>query len=220
VTNLASVHRVRGNLFEARIHAHEGLRMAEALGFERSQGFLHLVLGAVNDDLHEGSASPDDRVLREGLRHYEKSAVVFERLQLASELAITRVNMGAVYARLGNFIVGLKFLKEGLAQCEKAGHRRNTAFALKELGRAYFLSRNHQRAKDYLFDCERIAERHGYVDLLFMCYFYLREIEVANGGRGLHETKRLVRLRAMQEGTFFELKQFEKELPSLKESAG
>ena len=122
-----------------------------------------------------------------------------------------------MYCRLGNFIVGMKYLREGIAACEKHGNKRNLAVALKELGRAYFLSRNYQKAKDYLFDSERIADRQGYVDILFICYYYLREIELASGGRGLHETKRLMRLRAVQEGSFHELKQFEKLLPSLKE---
>ena len=136
---------------------------------------------------------------------------------MPAELAITRVNVGSVYCRLGNFIVGMKYLRDGLAACEKQGNKRHVAVALKELGRAYFLSRNNQKAKDYLFDAERIAERQGYVDILFMCYFYLREIELASGGRGLHETKRLLRLRALQEGSFHELKEFEKLVPSLRE---
>jgi tetratricopeptide (TPR) repeat protein len=220
LSNLASVHRARGNLFEARLHAHEGLRMAEALGVERSQAFFHLILGTLHDDLYERSAKPEERVLREGLRHYEKSLAGFEKLALAAEGAITRVNIGSVFCRLGNYIVGLKHLKDGLAQCEKSGHRRNVAFALKELGRAYVVTRNWQRAKDYLFDAERIAERQGYVDILFMCNYHLREIELANGGGGAHETKRLMRLRSQQEGTFFELLQFEKQIAQLREAAG
>ena len=217
LTNLASVHRARGNVFEARLHAQEGLRVAESLGIERSQAFLHLLLGALADDVHESSGAPDERLLRDALRHYEKSAGLFRSHDLESELAITRVNIGAVYCRLGNFILGLKHLREGLADCEKQGNKRNVAVALKELGRAYYLSRNHQKAKDYFFDCERISDRQGYLDLLFICYFYLREIELANGGRGVHETKRLLRLRPLQEGTFHELKQFEKQLPALSE---
>lgn len=215
LTNLASVHRARGNVFEARIHAQEGLRIAESLAIERSQAFLHLVLGAISDDIHESMSEPDERVLREALRHYEKSAAIFERLDLAPEVAITRVNIGAVYCRLGNFIVGLKQLRDGLAESERQGNNRNMAVALKELGRAYVLSRNYQKAKDHLFDCERLSERQGYVDLLFICYYYLREVELANGGRGIHETKRLLRLRSLQEGSFHELKQFEKQIPAL-----
>jgi tetratricopeptide (TPR) repeat protein len=220
LTNLSAVHREHGNLFEARLHAQEGLRLAESGDIRRSQAFLHRILGTVNDDLHERAINPDDRVLREALRHYEKSATLFTELELPGETAISRVNIGSAYCRLGNFIVGLKALKEGLAECEHDGNRWNVAFAQKELGRAYFLSRNHQRAKDYLYDCERIAERMGYVDLLFICYFYLREIEVASGGAGHHEYRRLLRLRPLQEGKFFELQQFEKQLELRKENVG
>lgn len=219
LTNLAGVYHTKSNLFLARLHAQEGLRMADALGLVRSQAFLHRVLGTVSDDLHnhteEGAAQ--ERHLREALRHYEKSLSLFEELGLPRETAVNRVNIGSVYCRLGNFIVGLKTLKDGLAECEKAGNRRAVAVALKDLGRSYFLARNFQKAKDYLFDCERLADRNGYVDLLFICYYYLREIELANGGRGSHETKRLMRLRAMQEGCFWELEQFERTIASVGE---
>ena len=145
---------------------------------------------------------------------------MFEELGLESDAAVSSVNIGSLYCRLGNFIVGLKYLREGLSDCEKHGNRRNTAFAMRELGQAYFMTRNHQKAKDHLFDCERLSERHGYLDLLFVCYYYLREIELANGARGLHEYKRLKRLRPLQEGTSWELEQFDKEERSLKEEVG
>ncbi len=217
LTNLASVYHSRGNLFEARLHAQEGLRMAEELGIVRSQAFLHRIMGTILDDLQERSARPDDRHLRDALRHYEKSSRLFEEIDLPAEMALNKVNAGSIYCRLGNFIVGLKSLRDGLAESEKLGNRRCVAYALKELGRAYFLTRNYQKAKDNLFDCERISERQGYLDLLYICYYYLREIEFANGGRGMHETKRLLRLRALQEGTFYELQQFEKQVGPLAE---
>lgn len=220
LTNLAAVHRAKGNIFEARLHAQEGLRVAEGLGLKRSQAFLLRILGNVTDDLHERQAAPEDRLLRDALRHHEKSTGLFGELGLDAEVAINKVNTGTLYCKLGNFIVGLKLLREGLAECERSGNRRNIAVALKELGRAYFLTRNFQAAKDYLFDCERIADRQGYVDLLFICYFYLREIELASGGRGVHETKRLLRLRPLQEGTFHELQKFETQLQALQESVG
>ena len=220
LANLSEVHRSRGNLFEARLHAQEGLRLSEEAAIPRSQAFLNRTLGNILDDLHERAATPDDRGLRTALRHHEKSSQIFRSLGLDVEAAMNAVNSGAIHARLGNFIVGLKLVREGLAECEKHGNKYNIAFALKELGRVYFWSRNYQKAKDYLFDCERLAERQGYLDLLFMCFFYLREIELAHGGLGLHETKRLMRLRPMQEGTFFELQEFEKQLPAIKESIG
>ena len=217
LTNLAGVYQTRSNLFLARMHAQEGLRMADTLGLVRSQAFLHRVLGTISDDFHHHSEDGQERHLREALRHYEKSLSLFEELALPAEAAVNRVNIGSVYCRMGNFIVGLKTLKDGLAECEKHGNRRTVAVALKDLGRAYFFARNFQKAKDYLFDCERIADRNGYVDLLFICYYYLREIELANGGRGSHETKRLMRLRAMQEGSFWELEQFERQMHALDE---
>ena len=55
---------------------------------------------------------------------------------------------------------------------------------------------------------------------LFICYFYLREIEVAAGGRGIHEKKRMARLRPLQEGTFWELQQYDRQVDSLKENVG
>jgi tetratricopeptide (TPR) repeat protein len=220
LTNLAAVFRSRGNLFEARLHATEGLRMAETLGLKRSEAFLHRILGNLLDDLAERQADPDDRLLRESLRHQEKSRQLFVELDLAAEAAVNHVNIGALYCRMGNFIVGLKMLREGLTACEAQRNRRNVAFALKELGKTYYLSGNHQKAKDHFFDCERIADRHGYVDLLFICYFYLREIDVAAGGRGVYETKRLLRLQPLQEGSFFELQQFEQGLEELQESVG
>lgn len=212
LTNLAAVYHTKSNLVLARLHAQEGLRIADALGLARNQAFLHRVLGTISDDFHHHSPDAQDRHLREALRHYEKSLSLFEELGLPGEAAVNRVNIGSVYCRLGNFIVGLKMLKDGLAECEKAGNRRAVAVALKDLGRAYVLAHNFQKAKDYLFDCERLSDRLGYVDLLFICYYYLREIEIASGGLGTHETKRLMRLRALQEGTFFELEQFERQL--------
>lgn len=217
LTNLAGVYQSKSNLFLARIHAQEGLRMADALALTRSQAFLHRVLGTICDDFAHHADDAQERHLREALRHYEKSLSLFEELQLPAEAALNRVNIGSVYCRLGNFIVGLKMLKDGLTDCERHGNRRAVAVALKDLGRAYFLARNFQKAKDYLFDCERVADRHGYVDLLFACYYYLREIEIASGGRGTHETKRLMRLRAVQEGSFWELEQFERLLLEGKE---
>lgn len=212
LTNLAAVHQSRGNLFLARLHAQEGLRLAEGMGLTRSQAFLQRVLGTILDDLHHHSEEPNDRPLRDALRHYERSLALFDELGLSGEAALNRVNIGSVYCRLGNFIVGLKSLKDGLAECEKHGNKRGVAVALKDLGRAYLLARNYQRAKDYLFDCERISDRQGYMDLLFLVYYYLREIELACGGQGMHETKRLMRLRVLQEGTFFELEQFERQV--------
>lgn len=212
LTNLAGVFHTRSNLFLARLHAQEGLRIADALGLVRSQAFLHRVLGTISDDLHN-HAEPgqgQERHLRDALRHYEKSLTLFEDLGLPAEAAINRVNIGSVHCRLGNFIVGLKSLKEGLAECERHGNRRSVAVAHKDLGRAYFLARNFQKAKDHLFECERIADRQGYVDILFICYYYMREIEIASGGKGAHETKRLMRLRSVQEGRFWELEQFER----------
>lgn len=220
LTNLAAVHREHGNLFEARLHAQEGLRIAESSSNRLLRGYLHRILGTIHDDLHEFGMAADERGLREALRHYEQSTACFEAEERRDEVALNRVNVGSVYCRLGNFIVGLKGLRDGLAECEVHGNRRNVAVALKELGRAYFWSRNFQKAKDYLFDCERVADRMGYVDLLFVCYYYLREIELASGGRAAHEYKRLMRLRPLQEGSFYELRQFEKQLESLKESAG
>ena len=217
LTNLAAVYHSKSNLFLARLHAQEGLRIADSLGMRRSQAFLHRVLGTIFDDLNYHAEQPVDRQLREALRHYEKSLQLFEEDEIATEVGITRVNIGSVYCRLGNFIVGLKMLKDGLAECERSGNKRYVAVAMKDLGRAYFLAKNFQKAKDYFFDCERLADRQGYVDLLFCCYFYLREIEIAGGGRGAHETKRLMRLRSMQEGSFWELEQFEKSLPRLEE---
>ena len=217
LTNLAGVYHTRSNLFLARLHAQEGLRIADALSLVRSQAFLHRVLGTISDDFHHHSGDGQERHLREALRHYEKALSLFEELALPLEVAVTRVNIGSVYCRLGNFIVGLKTLKEGLGECEKHGNRRAVAVALKDLGRAYFLARNFQKAKDYLLDCERLSDRNGYMDLLFICYYYLREIELANGGRGSHETKRLMRLRAMQEGSFWELEQFERQMSSIDE---
>ncbi len=213
LANLAAVYHSKSNLFLARLHAQEGLRIADSLNMRRSQAFLHRVLGTIFDDLHHHAEAPADRQLREALRHYEKSLQLFEDEGIATETGITRVNIGSVYCRLGNFIVGLKMLRDGLAECERTGNKRYVAVGMKDLGRAYLLANNHQKAKDYLFDCERLADRQGYVDLLFCCYFYLREIEVANGGRGAHETKRLLRLRSMQEGSFWELEQFERTLP-------
>jgi tetratricopeptide (TPR) repeat protein len=218
--NLAAVYHSKGNLYEARLHAQEGLRMAEQLANKRSQAFLLRVLGALLDDRHERSKEPDDRVLREALRHYEKALALFVAEDLPLQVAVTKTNIGSTYCRLGNFIVGLKHLRDGLTESERHGDRRSTAHALKELGRAYFLTRNYSKAKDSLFDCERISERNGYVDLLFMCYFYLREIELAHGGAGMHESKRLMRLRALQERSFWELEQFEKQLQESKEVAG
>lgn len=214
LTNLAGVYHTKSNLFLARLHAQEGLRMADALGIVRSQAFLHRVLGTISDDLHNHAQDDQgsERHLRDALRHYEKSLALFDELALPAEAAVNRVNIGSVFCRLGNFIVGLKTLKEGLAECERHGNRRAVAVALKDLGRSYFLARNFQKAKDFLFDCERISDRNGYVDLMFICYYYLREIEIANGGRGSHETKRLMRLRAVQEGRFWELEQFERQI--------
>lgn len=220
LTNLAAVHRAKGNLLEARLHAQEGLRIADGLDLRRSQAFLHRILGNLLDDLHEYSQEPDDRTLREALRHHEKSTSVFLELGLDGEAAVNRVNMGSIYCRLGNFIVGFKSLREGLEVCESHGNKRNIAFALKELGRGYYLSGNHVKARDYFFECERISDRHGYVDFLFMCYFYLREIDVAAGGRGAYEQKRLLRLYPMQEGSFFELNAFKRTLDEPKEQVG
>lgn len=219
LSNLAEVHRARGNLFEARLHAQEGLRLAESIGLRRSEALLHASLANVMDDLHERQAEPEERLLREALRHHGKAAEIFEQLELPGDVALTDVNVGSIYCRLGNFIVGLKYLREGLAECERHGNRRNIAFAMKELGRACYLTGNHQKAKDHFFDCERLSERQGYVDLLFICYYYLREIELAAGGQGVHEYKRLMRLRPMQEGTFLELQRFDDQI-SLKEQVG
>lgn len=220
LSNLAEVHRAKGNLFEARLHAEEGLRLAEELGLRRSEAMLHASLANVLDDLHERTVDAPDRILREALRHHEKSTAIFEELEAPSDVAINRVNVGSIYCRLGNFIVGLKHLRDGLAECERYGNRRNIAHAMKELGRAYYLTGNHQKAKDHLFDCERLSERQGYVDLLFVCYFYLREIELAAGGGGTHEYKRLLKLRPLQEGSFLELQQFDRQVATLKEGIG
>ncbi len=220
LSNLSEVHRSRGNLFEARLHAQEGLRLAEGLGLRRSEAMLHATLANILDDLHEGTLDPPERLLREALRHHENSTAIFVELDAPADVAINRVNVGSIYCRLGNFIVGLKHLREGLAECERFGNRRNIAHAMKELGRAYYLTGNHQKAKDHLFDCERLSERQGYLDLLFVSYFYLREIELSGGGGGVHEYKRLLKLRPLQEGSFWELQQFDRQVESLKEGIG
>ncbi|MEM7244497.1 MAG: tetratricopeptide repeat protein [Acidobacteriota bacterium] len=207
--NLAEVLLARGHLPSARLHAEAALDIAQQLEMHRSIGHVHETLANVLDAHHGLLEHPDDSYLHAALEHHEQALGIFEQLGYTADAALTRVNLGSIYCRLGNVIVGLKNLREGLAGCEADGNDRDVALAMKELGRAYFLTRNYQKAKDYLYDCEKVAERRGYHDQVFNCNYYLWEIELAQGGRGHHELRRLKRLRPFLEGTTWERQQFE-----------
>ena len=208
--NLSEVYRSKGNLFMAKLISQEGLKLAEQDEHLEHQAHLLRTLGNVKSDIYEKSSEKKEQEIRDSIKLYERSSKLFEAIGDNERVALNVTNIGLSYILIENFLLGFKYLEEGLEKCEKTDNKWNIAFTLKELGKAYFLAKDFQRSKDKFWESERISNRLNYVDLLFIDYFYLMEIDIVTGGDGEYNFKKCLSLKGLQEGTFLEMEKFEK----------
>jgi hypothetical protein len=171
-------------------------------------------------DSYQVDESVGERLLREALHHYEKSQQIFDTLGRPAEVACAKINIGAVHAVQGSFLLGFKYLREGLGEARSSGKGLYTAYGLKELGKAYLRGGNFDAARTHLLECERVAARLQHMELQFLAHYYLLEVERRQGKDGSYSFRRCLSLLSHLEGRPPELHKFEEYLAARQAEGG
>lgn len=217
--NLAEVYLAMGNFFAGEMTASKGLEIAQARDLRFQIAVLNNTLGNLKLDSFQVDESQGETVLREAIRHYEKSMDLLAALGHEEDVAGPKINIGTAHVLQDSFLLGLKFLNEALGESRSNGKRFYTGHALKELGRAFLRAGNTEAARSHLLEADRLAANMGHIDLQFMSHFYLFEADRREGKEGTYPFKRCLSLRGHLESRPPELQKFERYLRA-QEAAG
>lgn len=223
-TNLAEIFRSKGNLRQALVQADAGLAIAEAEGLERARAYLLRTRANVltdeclwsrpglNGKAHEAFRSGGS--IQAAIEDYEASSRIFTELDFGLEALFNDVSVGQARCLLDEFDEGRATLERCLAEFRQRDHAYGEAAALMELGRAYFDREKDDRAKQLLWQCERIVAAGQFTDLAFTAYYYLMKIEERAEGNPGFFFKKCQRLHPSLESRSPEVAAFESILAS------